>query len=265
MRFCDPCRTAALCGATLALAAALGPAGAAPEAMADVSALAARVAVTEPPLLPQSADLGYRTTATMKLMGLPVTLHGKTTIQWRLDNGHYETHLHIDTVEFDQSSRGQLAADGALVPDRYEEKRPFHEADTVDIDWTHGRIQFGNAPPAPSPVGGAQDRLSLQFELARLLQRFPERFAPGSAHSVNLIGTHDVDTWKFSADDEKSVDTGRGAMRAVRFSARRTVGSVEETMDIWLGADLRWLPIRVRIVDRKGSIIDSVLEDAVVL
>ena len=213
--------------------------------------------------LPPSADLSYRTTATMKLMGLPVTLHGRTTIRWRLDDGHYESHLHIDTGGFDQVSRGKLATDGSLMPERYEEKRPFHDPDYVDIDWAHRRIQFGGGTPAQAPVAGAQDRLSLQFELTRLLQRYPEQFAPGTTHSINLIGTHDVDPWSFGSAEDKSVDTGRGAMRAVRFSARRTVRDVEETIDVWLGADLRWLPIRIRMVDRKGSIIDSVLEDAV--
>jgi len=33
-------------------------------------------------------------------------------------------------------------------------------------------------------------------------------------------------------------------------------------MDIWVGADLRWMPIRIRMVDRNQSIIDSVLEKA---
>lgn len=237
---------------------------AAASAPAAVVGFDANVATGVAPALPASADLGYRTTATLKLMGLPVTLHGRTTIRWRLEDGHYETRLHIDTGGFDQFSQGQLTADGALAPERYEEKRPFHEPDIVIIDWAHGHIQYGSSAPARSPAAGAQDRLSIEFELARQLQRFPQRFASGSVHSVNLIGTHDVDAWRFVSEDEKSVDTSKGAMRAVRFSARRTVGSVEETMDIWLGADLRWLPIRIHIVDRKGSVIDSVLDDAVV-
>jgi len=227
----------------------------------DGSALDASVAFA-PAALPASAELGYRTTAVVKLMEVPITLHGRTTILWRLDAGHYESHLHIDTGGFDQTSRGQVAADGTLTPDRYEEKRPFHEAETVDIDWAHGRIRFAGDAPSQVPAPGAQDRLSLQFELARLMQHFPQQLLSGSMHTVKLIGTHDIDTWNFSVEEEQSVETGRGAMRAVRFSARRTVGNVEETMDVWLGADLRWLPIRIRMVDRKGSIIDSVLQDA---
>lgn len=256
MAFFDQRKRAALLCACLTLAAAAST----PAAASDLDG---HLGPAAPLVLPASADLGYRTTATLKLMGLPITLHGRTTIRWRLADGHYETRLHIDTGGFDQYSRGQLPADGALVPERYEEKRPFHEPDFVDIDWAHGHIQYGASAPGQSLAAGAQDRLSLYFELARQLQRSPEQFASGSVHTVSLIGTHDVDVWRIVSEDEKSVDTGKGAMRAVRFSARRSVGSVEETMDVWLGADLHWLPIRIHIVDRKGSIIDSVLEDAV--
>jgi uncharacterized protein DUF3108 len=230
---------------------------------APLRCLGASAPGSAPAGLPPSADLEYKTTATMKLMGLPVTLHARTTTRWRLDGEHYELHLHMDTAEFDQSSHGTLGPDGALVPDRYEEKRPFHSAEAVQIDWAQERVQFGEAAPVHAPAPGAQDRLSLQFELARLLQRYPERFAVGSTHEVNLVGTHDVDPWKFTVAQAESLDTGRGPMRAVRLAARRTVGSVEESMEIWFGVELRWLPIRIRIVDRHQSIIDSVLEQAV--
>ncbi len=212
--------------------------------------------------LPPTATLVYLTTAVFRLAGVPITMHAHTTTTWRLDGDRYETHLHMETADFDQTSHGTLGADGALIPDRYTEKRPFHNAESVDIDWPHGRIQFGSAPPVNAPEPGAQDRLSLQFEIARQCEQNPDRFVPGSIHSVKLIGTHDVDPWKFSVAKEEPVDTGSGPMRAVRFSARRMVGTVEETMDIWVGADLRWMPIRIRMVDRNQSIIDSVLEKA---
>jgi len=232
-------------------------------AAAPLRCLGASASGSAPAGLPPTADLEYKTTATMKLMGLPVTLHARTTTRWRLDGEHYEMHLHMDTAEFDQSSRGTLGPDGALIPERYEEKRPFHSAEAVQIDWAHDQVQFGDAAPVHAPAPGAQDRLSLQFELARQFERYPERFAAGSTHEVNLVGTHDVDPWKFTVAQAEPIDTGRGPMPAVRLSARRTVGTVEESMEIWFGVDLRWLPIRIRIVDRHQSIIDSVLEQAV--
>jgi len=238
------------------------PAQAEPEAAGPSAAGASSAPGQARGALPPTATLVYLTTAVFRLAGLPITMHAHTTTTWRLDGDRYETHLHMDTADFDQTSRGTLGADGSLIPDRYTEKRPFHNAESVDIDWPHGRIQFGSGPPAHSPEPGAQDRLSLQFEIARQCEQNPERFVPGSTHAVNLIGTHDVDPWKFSVAKEEPVDTGSGPMRAVRFSARRMAGTVEETMDIWVSADLRWMPIRIRMVDRNQSIIDSVLEKA---
>ena len=60
----------------------------------------------------------------------------------------------------------------------------------------------------------------------------------------------------------ETVGTGLGPMPTIHLSARRPAGRVEETMDIWLGAKTRWLPVRIRIVDRNGSVIDSVLQTA---
>ncbi len=208
------------------------------------------------------AQLVYRTTAEFRFGGLPLTMSARTTTTWRLDSGGYETHLHTDTVDFDQLSQGLLAADGALVPTRYTEKRPFHDPESVSIDWPGGEVHYAGGTRAPAPPPGAQDRLSLQFELARQRLRHPEQFAPGSRHEIRLIGTHDVDPWTFAVGAEEAVETGRGPLRAVRCSARRVVGTAEETIDIWLGADLRWMPVRIRMVDRKGAVIDSVLQSS---
>jgi hypothetical protein len=217
-------------------------------------------AQTPGPTLPSAIDLVYRTTGDTRLAGLPLTLHARTTMRWRLDGQHYEAHLHMDTIGFDQDSTGHLSADGALVPDRYDEKRPFHSPDSVVLDWARGQVRFGTAAPAPAPEPGAQDRLSLQFELARLRRSFPQQLAAGSTYQTWLIGTHDVDAWKFTISEESAVQTGRGPMHATRVAARRLVGTVEETMDVWLGAEVYWMPIRIRIVDRNHSVIDSVLE-----
>ena len=209
-----------------------------------------------------TANLVYRTTAEFRLAGLPVKMSARTTTSWHRDGQNYETHLHMDTVDFDQLSKGVLGPDGALTPTSYTEKRPFHSPESVAIDWQNHQIKFGANPGVPAPPIGAQDRLSLQFELARLRLRQPERFAAGSMHDVHLIGTHDVDPWSFTVGAQEQIDTGHGPMRAVRYSAHRLVGTAEETIDIWLGADLHWMPIRIRMVDRHQSIIDSVLQSS---
>jgi len=41
------------------------------------------------------------------------------------------------------------------------------------------------------------------------------------------------------------------------------VRDTEETMDLWLAADLHQLPVRIRMLDRNQAVIDSVLQSAV--
>ncbi len=212
--------------------------------------------------LPASAQLEYATTATMQWMGLPLTLRGRTDMTWKFDGTHYDAQLRINRVGFAQHSEGRLQADGALAPDRYSEKRPFHHPDTVMLDWVRGQVRFGNATTHSAPKPGAQDRLSVQFEFARRMERNAQAFRPGDQDPIRLIGTHDVDDWKFTVGPAETVGTGLGPMPTIHLSARRPAGRVEETMDIWLGAKTRWLPVRIRIVDRNGSVIDSVLQTA---
>ncbi len=228
---------------------------------------AATIAASAPPTtgadaLPASARLEYATTATMQWMGLPLTLRGHTVMTWKFDGTHYDAQLRIDRIGFTQHSEGRLQTDGALAPERYTEKRPFHHPDAVMLDWARGQARFDSATTRPAPKPGAQDRLSVQFEFARRMERNAQAFRPGDQDPIRLIGTHDVDDWKFTVGPAETVGTGLGRMPTIHLSARRPAGRVEETMDIWLGAKTRWLPVRIRIVDRNGSVIDSVLQTA---
>jgi hypothetical protein len=224
-------------------------------------ALVAGPAAAEAPFLP-GADLVYATTGTTRLGGFPITLHARTTTHWRFAADHYEASLHTDTIGFDQASSGGLRADGGLAPERYTEKRPFHDPENVDVDWPKLRIRYGTAAAVPGPPAGAQDRLSLQFELGALYRQHPERFGAGAVFAVQVIGPHAIDDWKYVSAGEESVETGRGALKAVHLHARRPVRDTEETMDLWLASDLHQLPVRIRMVDRNQAIIDSVLQSA---
>lgn len=209
-----------------------------------------------------AADLVYRTTATARLAGFPVTLHAHTKTHWLRSGHHYEASMQTDTVEFSQQSSGGIGPDGDLLPATYTEKRPFHDAESVHVDWAAGRLQYADGLAAPVPAVGAQDRLSLQFELATLYARNPERFAPGAVFAVQLIGPHAIDDWKFVCSGGESVQTAQGPVAAVHLSARRPVRDTEETMDLWIAVEGYHLPVRIRIVDRNQAVIDSILQQA---
>jgi hypothetical protein len=214
------------------------------------------------PAFMPAADLVYATTGIVRLGGMPLTMHARTTTHWHFEDDHYEASLHTDTIGFDQQSQGGLRPGGGLAPARYTEKRPFHEPESVDIDWAGAKVRYGTAAAVPAPAAGAQDRLSLQFEMAALYAQHPERFAAGAIFPVQLIGTHAIDDWKFVSAGEEPVETGAGTVTAVHLAARRPARDTEETMDLWLSASNHQLPVRIRMVDRNQSVIDSVLQSA---
>jgi hypothetical protein len=213
------------------------------------------------PFTPE-AELVYATTGTVRLGSVPLTLHARTTTHWHFAANHYQASLHTDTIGFDQISEGNVAAGGGLVPLRYQEKRPFHDPESVEIDWAKRLVRYGSAAPVPAPGAGAQDRLSLQFELAALYRQHPERFAAGTVFAVQLIGTHSIDDWKFVSTGEEPVETGSGTVSAVHLAARRPVRDTEETMELWLASSKHQMPVRIRMVDRNQSVIDSILQSA---
>jgi hypothetical protein len=209
--------------------------------------------------LPAQAALVYRSSGTFHLAGMPMTLHARTTTDWRLRGGRYEAHLHIDTVGFDQRSSGRLGPGGELRPESYVETRPFHDPEAVRVDWAAPLAHFAGASPPLAPAAGAQDRLSLQFELARRLRLRPADFAAGERHAVAIIGVHDIDPWDLEIAGEESLETGLGRLAARRCTARREIKGTVETLDIWLGPTQAGLPLRIRMVDRNQAVIDSVL------
>ncbi len=237
----------------LLLVLAVAQAASAPEGAATPAAPAG-------PTLPADVELVYRTTASVRLGGLPLTLHARTSTHWHRDGTRYDAAMHTDTIEFSQQSRGALQPDGGLAPARYSEKRPFHDAEAVDVDWQAGQLRYGAAAPVAAPAPGAQDRLSLQFQFATRYQRRPEEFAAGRQLHVQLIGPHAVDDWTFTCVGEEAVQTAQGAVATVHLAARRPVRDTEETMDIWLDRQSYHLPVRIRMVDRNQSVIDSVLQ-----
>ncbi len=227
-----------------------------------------RPALAVPPeahvVLPRHARLVYGSVAVGHWKGIPLTIRGRTTTDWRYEDGRYETSLGIDVVDFGQTSSGQFRSDYGLAPDRYTERRRRRGTIATDFDWSRHRVTFSEASPARDAEPGAQDRLSLQFQLSVLRQVYPERFVPGAVLPIPLAGTRDITQWYFVVGREEEIETGQGTMRGLRMQSRRTDGDAQESLEVWISPDLDWLPIRIRIVDRDNTLIDSVLDQATV-
>ncbi len=226
----------------------------------SVAPLAAHGAVQV--VLPRSARFIFDSNGTVRVGGFVLRVRGRTTTQWHFENGHYQSNLSIDVVNFAQTSRGLFDPDVGLAPEQYTETRHRHSVMTTLFDWAHQRVSFSDAGGERVAEAGAQDRLSIQFQLSVLRQVYPERFVRGGVVPVTLAGTRDVSHWTFTVTGEDTVDTGLGRLPALRILSNRSTETGDESLEVWLSERLNWFPVRIRIVDKNRNMIDSVLDEA---
>jgi Protein of unknown function (DUF3108) len=215
-------------------------------------------------VLPKSARFVYDSYGTVRVGGFMLGVRGRTTTRWRFQDGHYQSDLSIDVVNFAESSQGHFDPDFGLEPERFSETRPHRPVSTTQFDWANGRVSFSEDSHPGEAERGTQDRLSVQFQLSVLRQVYPERFVRGSMMPITLAGTRDVSHWTFTVTGEDVVDSGLGHIPALRVLSNRTTASGDESLEVWISEKLNWFPVRIRIVDKNRNMIDSVLEEATI-
>jgi hypothetical protein len=213
-------------------------------------------------VLPKSARLVYASYGSVRAGGFVLGVRGRTTIRWQFKDGRYQSDLSIDIVDFKQSSRGRFDPDFGLEPERYSETRPRHPTSTTQFDWTTRRVTFTDDSHDGTADPGAQDRLSIQFQLSVLRQVYPELFARGTVVPITLAGTRDISHWTFTVTGEDIVDSGLGHLPALRVLTTRTTGAGEESLEVWISERLDWFPARIRMVDKNRNVLDFVLDEA---
>jgi hypothetical protein len=215
-------------------------------------------------VLPKSARFVYESYGTVRVGGFMLGVRGRTTTRWRFKDGHYQSDLSIDVVNFAESSQGHFDPDVGLEPERYSETRPHRPVSTTQFDWANRTVSFTEENRQGEAEPGTQDRLSVQFQLSVLRQVYPERFVRGGVMPITLAGTRDVSHWTFTVTGEDMVDSGLGHLPALRVLSNRTTASGDESLEVWISEKLHWFPVRIRIVDKNRNVIDSVLDEATI-
>jgi len=124
-------------------------------------------------------------------------------------------------------------------------RRGQNEAAQARFDWSAGSLTYGLAHEQKnvSLPAGAQDFMSFiyQFVLA------PP--APGR-HRVPITTGSRFEVYDIEVADEISIETPIGTLRAL--PVRQVPRPGAESMELWLAADYRYLPVRIRHFDREG-------------
>lgn len=204
--------------------------------------------------IPGSVRLQYKLTGLSR--NLNYQANGEMT--WLRDGNRYEASMVVSAFLLGTrslSSVGEVTADG-LAPKRFSDKSRSELAAHFDAD--KGKITFSaNRPDAPWQRG-AQDRLSVFFQLAGLLAGQPGGFPAGSKIPIYTVSPREADTWAFSVEIEETLNLPLGELRALRLT-REPRREFDQKVEAWFAPTLAYWPVRIKITQSNGDFIDQQL------
>jgi hypothetical protein len=187
----------------------------------------------------------------------------RTVVEWTFDadRASYEIRLQAAVgglVIAGSRSLGQIA-DTGLVPLRYTQRTATRSETAVNFDWAGQRVTY-SASRAEHPIpAGVQDPISVQFQVPVIAARAPERLQPGARLPIQVARPNRIDQAEFKVLERETVRTAAGQpIEALKLEAPRGESS-EQGWEFWLAPELHWLPVRIRLVDRRGNVWDNVL------
>ena len=178
------------------------------------------------------------------------------SLDWRNEGSIYSARMEIRVFLLGsrvQTSQGQLGATG-LQPERFGDKSRSERA--AHFDRSQNRIRFSNNAMDVELLHGAQDRLSVFLQLAGLLNSRPEAYAAGQSIDIPVAGTSGSEIWRFQVQGLVSLDLPAGSLIA-RHLVREPREPRDTRVDIWLAPSLGHLPVRIRLTQDNGDVVDQ--------
>jgi hypothetical protein len=149
-----------------------------------------------------------------------------------------------------QSSQGEVSAAG-LRPREFRHERAAG-IDSASFDWLRGIVAY--AGRESSLAEGTQDMLSMYYQLVLL--------APRSGTVEMAIATgRKLAKYRFEVLGEETLDFPSGERQTVRVRTRSGNDNIEMWLPIGAGEQAHGMPLKIRIIDRKGDIYDQIADD----
>jgi hypothetical protein len=184
---------------------------------------------------------------------------GRTTHAWTHDQEHYSMETVIETsglvglikpFRMVQRSEGRIGP-GGLQPEKFTVERDGRMRERADFDWSSAKVVLvaGERRREFSIAEGDQDVLSLMHHLS--LQ--PD--GPLKAELLVVTGKSAVRSVIENLGIEE-IEVPAGRVSAYHLGSTGHRGDLK--IDIWLARDYANLPVRLKITDKSGEVLDQV-------
>lgn len=190
-------------------------------------------------------------------------------IKWAADNSGYALSITIPYAfvgPFVFESKGKIDAYG-LAPSIYWAQRGKNPPrfSRFERNAKGGPVMFFSekmdfSPPIPP---GTQDRFSLIFQFASLLNGNNQIDEAGTIRSIPVASFDSIEPWQFKSYGEiVSEDVPSMGMTTLRHYELldRPSNKFKRRVDLWLVRDLDWLPGRIRTTEANGRVFELVFK-----
>ena len=190
-------------------------------------------------------------------------------LQWIVEGNHYRLYVNIPYAfigPFVFESRGSVDAYG-LAPTIYWTQRGTNTPRFSRFDRDEkggGKMFFSEKPDfTPDLLPGTQDRFSLMFQFASLLNGDEKIDEAGSIRALPVVDYNTSEMWEFKSYGEAISDDvpslGKTTLRHYALIQREN-DPYKRQVDIWLAKDLEWLPGRIRSQEANGRVLELVFK-----
>lgn len=183
-------------------------------------------------------------------------------LRWETNGSRYT--LSVETRvpflgRFAFESEGHVDAYG-LAPDRYTEIRGRRDPATATFSREGAptatpTVTFSRSGRSAPLQAGTQDRFSVFVQMAGLLRGAAERYAtPGDTLPFTVADTRDAEPMRIQFVGEESVEIAGGRrIQARHFIRLPRHADDQRVVEVWLAAELSWLPARLRQTEPNGT------------
>ena len=190
-------------------------------------------------------------------------------IDWIVEGNSYRLHINIPYAfvgPFVFESKGFVDAYG-MAPTIYWTQRGTKPPrySRFDRDAKGGGQMFFSEKPefTPSLLPGTQDRFSLMFQFAALLNGDSKIDEAGTIRALPVVDYNTLEMWQFKSYGETVSEDipslGKSVNRHYALMQREN-DPYKRQVDIWLAKDLEWLPGRIRSREANGRTLELIFK-----
>ena len=183
---------------------------------------------------------------------------GEARHDWKIGRQDYAMRLSLEArglaslfgLQYEQRSSGTVGPAG-LQPDVFSVDQRRRKRDSAHFDWVAGRVSIRREDKErrnEAIASGDQDVLSLWHQV----RRFARSAQPVE---LNVITGKSIKRARLKALGREVLKLPIGEVETLRMQAQAAGGELD--IDIWLSLQHDLLPVRIRITDDEGGVLDQ--------